>query len=59
MDDECSETGFVVTSLRISRQDIFRQGTVSTVEQAKEVVKNIGFPVMIKASEGGRDLIKV
>eukprot|EP00913_Durusdinium_trenchii_P021985 g20658.t1 len=25
----------------------------STVEQAKEVVKNIGFPVMIKASEGG------
>ncbi|CAK9097016.1 unnamed protein product [Durusdinium trenchii] len=34
-------------------EDIFRQGTVSTVEQAKEVVKNIGFPVMIKASEGG------
>ena len=29
------------------------KGTVSTVEQAKEAVKHIGFPVMIKASEGG------
>jgi len=34
-------------------EDIFRKGTVSTVEQAKEAIQNIGFPVMIKASEGG------
>eukprot|EP00439_Symbiodinium_sp_Y106_P073460 s129_g13.t2 len=34
-------------------KEIFDQGTVSTVEQAKEAVKHIGFPVMIKASEGG------
>lgn len=34
-------------------EDIFRKGTVSTVEQAKEAIKSIGFPVMIKASEGG------
>jgi len=34
-------------------QEIFLQGTVSTVEQAKEKSKTIGFPVMIKASEGG------
>ena len=34
-------------------KEIFDKGTVSTVEEAKKAVKHIGFPVMIKASEGG------
>ena len=34
-------------------KEIFDKGTVSTLEEAKKAVKHIGFPVMIKASEGG------
>ena len=33
--------------------DILDQATLSTVDEAENAVKNIGFPVMIKASEGG------
>eukprot|EP00931_Biecheleriopsis_adriatica_P052507 TRINITY_DN3055_c0_g1_i3.p1 TRINITY_DN3055_c0_g1~~TRINITY_DN3055_c0_g1_i3.p1 ORF type:complete len:2157 (-),score=543.39 TRINITY_DN3055_c0_g1_i3:77-6547(-) len=33
--------------------EIFKQGCVYTVEEAKEAAKRIGFPIMIKASEGG------
>jgi len=34
-------------------EDIYRQADVSSAEQAVEVCERIGFPVMIKASEGG------
>ncbi|EGG25342.1 acetyl-CoA carboxylase [Cavenderia fasciculata] len=32
---------------------IYRKATVETVDEAKEVIEKIGFPAMIKASEGG------
>jgi len=33
--------------------EIFKQGTVSTVAEARTAADRIGFPIMIKASEGG------
>ncbi|XP_063979421.1 acetyl-CoA carboxylase isoform X2 [Diachasmimorpha longicaudata] len=33
--------------------ELFRKGCVSTVEECLAAVKKIGFPVMVKASEGG------
>lgn len=33
--------------------ELYKQGCVETVEEALSSAKKIGFPVMIKASEGG------
>lgn len=33
--------------------DLFNRGCISTVEEGLEAASKIGFPVMIKASEGG------
>ncbi|XP_076067982.1 acetyl-CoA carboxylase isoform X2 [Oratosquilla oratoria] len=38
--------------LKIPRE-LYKQGCVETVEEALTAARNIGFPVMIKASEGG------
>ena len=37
----------------------FAQATVTTFEQAMELVPNIGFPIMVKASEGGGGTIEL
>lgn len=34
-------------------QDVYRKGCVNDVDEALQSARNIGFPVMIKASEGG------
>ena len=34
-------------------QDIYKQGCTETVEEAVAAANRIGFPVMVKASEGG------
>lgn len=34
-------------------EDVFKKGCVFTVEEAKAAAERIGFPIMIKASEGG------
>ena len=39
-------------SLRIS-SELYKAGCVSSEEQGLEAARRIGFPVMIKASEGG------
>ncbi len=33
--------------------DIYRKSCVTTIEECEEAVKKIGYPIMIKASEGG------
>ena len=33
--------------------DIYKQGCIETVDEALAASKKIGFPVMVKASEGG------
>jgi len=33
--------------------EIFQKATVNSVEEAKETAERVGFPIMIKASEGG------
>ena len=39
-------------SLRIS-SELYKAGCISSEEQGLEAARRIGFPVMIKASEGG------
>ncbi|KYQ93772.1 acetyl-CoA carboxylase [Tieghemostelium lacteum] len=34
-------------------QDIYRQATIATLEEAQKCAERVGFPAMIKASEGG------
>ena len=34
-------------------EDVYRRATIETVEDASRLSKAIGFPAMIKASEGG------
>ena len=34
--------------------DIYSQGCIKTMQEGLEASKKIGFPVMIKASEGGK-----
>ena len=34
-------------------KDLFRQACVHTLEQGLQVASEIGYPIMIKASEGG------
>ena len=36
-----------------SRGELFKQGCVSSVEEGLEKAEKIGYPLMIKASEGG------
>ena len=43
-----SEQGFVTVS-----DDVYRKACVTTVEEGLERAEQIGWPVMIKASEGG------
>ena len=47
-----SGSGLTVPGTTIP-EDVLDQATLSNVTDAEEVVKKIGFPVMIKASEGG------
>eukprot|EP01119_Soliformovum_irregulare_P013643 TRINITY_DN365_c0_g1_i1.p1 TRINITY_DN365_c0_g1~~TRINITY_DN365_c0_g1_i1.p1 ORF type:complete len:2213 (-),score=948.81 TRINITY_DN365_c0_g1_i1:73-6711(-) len=47
-------TGITVNYLEDGiSEDIYKKSTVRSVEEAKEVIARIGFPVMVKASEGG------
>lgn len=47
-DTTLSEQGFVTVA-----DDVYRKACVTTVEEGLEKAEHIGFPVMIKASEGG------
>ena len=47
-DTTLSEQGFVTVA-----DDVYRQACVTTVEEGLERAEQIGYPVMIKASEGG------
>ena len=49
---ETNEDGKIKMS-SMTRGDLFRQGCVESVEEGIEKADKIGYPVMIKASEGG------
>lgn len=50
---ERNEEGEIKMSSLSSRGELFRQGCVHSVEEGLEKAEKIGYPVMIKASEGG------
>ena len=50
---ERSRDGEIKMSSLSSRGELFRRGCVSSVEEGLERADQIGYPVMIKASEGG------
>ena len=50
---ERNEEGEIKMSSLSSKGELFRQGCVHSVEEGLEKAEKIGYPVMIKASEGG------
>jgi acetyl-CoA carboxylase/biotin carboxylase 1 len=50
---------FVVLTIKVNYaengipEDVYAKATISSLEEAQECLKRIGFPAMIKASEGG------
>ena len=48
-----STNGEINMSSLSSRGELFRKGCIHSVEEGMEKAEEIGYPVMIKASEGG------